>query len=440
VSRFKARPAGIERTNLLEEEITVTEPSKRRHCPALVALILLTPVQAVLLGVPPTPAAEPLVAVEPAADAVLAADIVTMKKLGMELYVHKAPFVVFVAQNDTQDFQMGYYGLPPVVLIHERLDGQLKHEKEEKDTFIASLHVGEGFEFSAKYRVIDSEECRIESTWIVRATQVWEDLNADGVFEMRFKLNPQQNDRASEPEIRYEGRWQAARGATQPEGPQWFVASTGEPVHLDKSSGQWLKGKTAEADATPACPATTRKPPAAADFDADIASATKDIEKEGLRLYFSKDPFVAFAANQFPEEAQFVIARCGLPRVVLAHQVVEKDKRTDLFGAVLVLKENFMLMCTYKVLDPKHYCIESTGMQKGWQRLTDLNADGELDLREKMAAEDKTRAEEIEIRYDGQWQAARRTAGPEGPQWFLSTGEPVHFDGGSGRWTKRAGG
>lgn len=151
----------------------------------------------------------------------------------------------------------------------------------------------------------------------------------------------------------------------------------------------------------------------------------------GYRRYVAKYPFVIEAAETFPRDKCFAVLFYDTPGIFLS---VDKSDFRPGQELLLGIGEHFAFSCDYSVAGGKVVVCElSVNVAEG-EWLTDLNADGQFDMRN---VRKENREGEVAVWFNNSWVPIIDAIGDPDQNLYhkrLVTGENVVFDQAQGKW------
>ena len=163
-----------------------------------------------------------------------------------------------------------------------------------------------------------------------------------------------------------------------------------------------------------------------------MAVATRnDWKFPGYRRYVAKYPFVIETVDTFPHDKCFALLFYDTPGIFLKVDKADVGPGQDL---LLGIGEHFALRCDYSVVGGKAVVRElSLNVTEG-EWLTDLNADGQFDMRN---LRNQDRQGEVAVWFNNSWLPIMDAIGDPDQDLYhkrLVTGENVVFDQAQGKW------
>ena len=168
-----------------------------------------------------------------------------------------------------------------------------------------------------------------------------------------------------------------------------------------------------------------------------MAAATRnDWKIPGYRRYVAKYPFVIETAETFPRDKCFAVLFYDTPGIFLEVDKADVGPGQDL---LLGIGEHFAFSCDHSVVGGKVVVRElSLNVSEG-EWLTDLNADGQFDMR-NLRKQD--RQGEVAVWFNNSWLPIMDAIGDPDQDLYhkrLVTGEDVVFDQAQGKWVLATG-
>jgi hypothetical protein len=156
-----------------------------------------------------------------------------------------------------------------------------------------------------------------------------------------------------------------------------------------------------------------------------------DWKLPGYHRYVTRYPFAIVVANTFPRDKYFNVFFYDTPGIFLAVDEADVGPGQELFVGV---GDHFSFSCDYSVVDGQAVVRELSLNRAEGEWLTDLNADGQFDMR-NLTKQNGER--EVAVLFNHSWLPIMDAiADPDQDLYHkrLVTGESVVFDQTQGKW------